>query len=379
MGVADQVKKWRMAQKQRSGGMSNLSVWVTKADRDYLRRIFDMLANPETGAPYRTLVSSWVNRRRPVASVAQGFSYRIEIDAPHVGHSGFYWPIGGRIVGPFETWIELTPEDADEADRVCQKAIDTALEDHLREKGLLGKVVDRVGVACEPDFAQPGYPQGTDNIVIRPQTDEEFQENEDEIKRHLYRLADARVAKLEAPHGSENLEHILEFSSYNGIMSRCHLFTGTHQGQPFAAFGQIRGSLCSPTNHIEELARVVWRDKFPKADPQNIIWYDCILPSMGNKAAIRRVTFDRVSSRRFEDPHWTGTGLPEIPPVLVGEMLPLLRKSKRHPDFTNPEVFESLAIFWQMQTRHGILQFCSSECEMSDLRLACDAGDDAFR
>lgn len=84
MGVADQVKKWRAAQKQRAGGMSNLSVWVTKADRDYLRGIFDMLADPETGEPYRTIVSRWIRRRRPVARVAEGFSYRIEVDVLNV-------------------------------------------------------------------------------------------------------------------------------------------------------------------------------------------------------------------------------------------------------------------------------------------------------
>lgn len=58
-GVAEQVKAWRDEKREAYGGMSNMSVWVRKDQRDELRFIFDALADPELGSLHRLDRDAW--------------------------------------------------------------------------------------------------------------------------------------------------------------------------------------------------------------------------------------------------------------------------------------------------------------------------------
>tara|TARA_R110002074_G_scaffold98565_2_gene213341 strand:+ start:2291 stop:2548 length:258 start_codon:yes stop_codon:yes gene_type:complete len=58
-GSSEQVKAWRDEKRESYGGMSNMSVWVRKDQRDDLRFIFDALADPELGSLHRRDMDAW--------------------------------------------------------------------------------------------------------------------------------------------------------------------------------------------------------------------------------------------------------------------------------------------------------------------------------
>lgn len=346
--------------------MTQVSVWVQRDQRDLLRKVFDLLADPYKGEYYRTIVWRWTQRKRPIRSIFEGFGNTLEVDAPSVGDYGYHWPIGGRVYGTQGTWIELSPEEVVDVKRRVANAVDKALDDYLREHSLLGKIRDTTGVAQNAYCTEAEHSPSKGDVISRPRSDDDFQENEDKIVRAIQRMVIEKVAKWETPLGSEDRAHIFEFESYNGIMSRCHLFKGVDEGKYFAAFGHIDGSLQKPTNSIEFLAETVWNQSGFHCSEQEVLWYDCT-PRDGMNPRIARVVFDTVSKGKFEGPKWFATKDEKIPQILIDEMVPLLRKSKRHPDNTNLEILDRLAIFWQIQDRNGVLQFCSSECDMSEL------------
>lgn len=269
MALVGRMRKWREAQRQRAGGMTQLTIWVPTRAAEYLRDIFGRLADPsERGEDYRLIVAPWIRRRRVVGERFPGTDFSAEIDLPYHGPHWFMRPAGGRVTGSYDTWIELTPVEANEISLLCKGAVSKALSSWLRERDLYGKVCDHTGVALDPDFTQPGYPPREDESVIRPTTDAEFEENEAKIAREVEREA------LQSRRHPTDDPTVAYYEGFHKVPSRCHVVHRREGKRVLFALGHIQHGGTSPTNMIEELAVEMWKRFYPKERFKTIEWFD---------------------------------------------------------------------------------------------------------
>lgn len=249
--------------------MTQLTTWVPSRSAEYLKGIFGRLADPsERGEDYRLVASFWSRRRRVVGERFPGTDFSAEVDLPYHGPHWFMRPAGGRVTGSYDTWIELTPGEAGEVSLLCKAAVSKALSDWLRERDLYGKLRDHVGVALDPVFAQPGYPPGEGQSVIRPATDTGFEENEAKIAREVEREAlQSRIHPTDDP-------TVVYYEGFHGVPSRCHAVHRRIGDRVLFALGHIQHGGTSPTNMIEELMVEMWKRFYPKDRFERIEWFD---------------------------------------------------------------------------------------------------------
>jgi hypothetical protein len=286
VALVGRMREWREAQRQKAGGMTQLTVWVPNRSAAFLREIFGRLADPgERGSDYRLVTSFWTGRRRAIRDRFPGFDFSAEIDLPFCGPHWHMRPAGGRITGSCETWIELTPNEADEVSHLCRDAVSSALCGWLRARDLHGKLRDHVGVALDTDFAHPDYPAGEGKSVIRPETDAAFEENEAKIAREVEREA------LQSRRHPTDDPTVVYYEGFHKIPSRCHAVHRRVGDRILFALGHIQYGGTSPTNMIEELAVEMWKRFYPKDRFDSIEWYDAwpVTYSLTDKFHMQRV------------------------------------------------------------------------------------------
>lgn len=284
------MKQWREAQRQRAGGMVEITTWVPQRAAKFLKEIFGRLGDPgERGDSYRLLVSSWGKRRRVVGAEYLGTSYSAEIDLPYVGPHWHLRPAGGRVMGSFETWIELTPDEAAEVSALCQEAISKALDEWLAKRELVGTVRDHVGVALDPDFAQTGYQLRSSDSLFRPESEEEFAKNEAEIAQGVAETA----AKSRLHHTDDPT--IVYYPGFLGVPSRCHAIHRWHDGVVLFALVHVPNGGTSPTNMMGELTRRMHKTFYPDVPISKIQWFDVFQLSWesAQDLHINRVDFEK--------------------------------------------------------------------------------------
>ena len=339
MALVGRMREWREAQRQRAGGMTQLTTWVPSRSAKFLKEIFARLADPgERGEDYRLVVAPWRWRRRVVADRFPGINFSAEIDLPYHGPHWFTRPAGGRVTGSYETWIELTPNEAGEVSSLCRAAVSEALSGWLRERGLYGKVRDHVGVALEPDFARPGHPLGKDESVIRPATEAAFEENEAKIAREV-----EREALRSCRHPTDD-PTVVYYEGFFGIPSRCHVVHRREGNRVLFALGHIQHGGTSPTNMIEELTVEMWKRFYPEDHFDSIEWFDCWPQpfSMRGEVSVSRVILskDRKGEGR-SGPVWQPAG-PDVPKDFIDEVRRVVApKASVHPLVPSTEVPET--------------------------------------
>ena len=291
MTLASRMKTWRNARRARGGGMTQLLIWVRVRDANFLKDIFGKLADPsERGSDYRSSACQWLFRRRVPVYHFSGTSYSAEIDLPFIGPHWFRRPAGGRVTGSLGTWIELTPKEADEITLRCRSAVSNALETWLRNNSLTGQVRDHVGVAMDPDFADPDFcihhlHEG--DSVIRPADDSAFEENEARIAREVEREA------LQSCLHQDDDPTVVYYEGFFGVPSRCHAIHRREGDRIIFALVHIKHGGSSPTHMIEKLAAEMRKRFYPSIPVEKIEWYDCFMVFDHEAARINRVIIDQ--------------------------------------------------------------------------------------
>lgn len=329
MALVSRMQEWREAQRQRAGGMTQITTWVPTRSAEYLKGIFARLADPgERGEDYRRVASSWTRRRRVVGERFHGTDFFAEVDLPFHGPHWFTRPAGGRVAGSCDTWVELTPNEADEVSLLCKVAVSKALSDWLRAHELHGKLRDHTGVALNTDFARPGYKLGEDETVIRPVDDAAFEENEAKIAREVEREA------LQSRKHPNDDPTVVYYEGFHKIPSRCHAVHRRDGNRILFALGHIEHGGTSPTNIVEQLTVEMWKRFYPKVRFGSIEWFDAWPEhySLTGKFHMQRVLFpesERGAARG--GPVWAPLGA-NVPEDFVDEVRRAITPKTSEPD-----------------------------------------------
>ncbi len=301
MVLIGRMREWREAQRQKAGGMTQLTTWVPSRSAEYLKGIFARLADPgERGEDYRLITSFWTRRRRVVGERFFGTSFSAEIDLPYYGPHWFMRPAGGRVTGSYDTWVELTPNEADEVSLLCKEAVSKALSDWLRGHNLYGKLRDHVGVALNPVFAQPCYQPDEGESVIRPADYAAFEKNEAEIAHEVERAA------LQSRKHPTDDPTVVYYPGFHGIPSRCHAVHRRVGDKVLFALGHIQHGGTSPTNMIEDLTVRMRKQFYPDVPFDRIEWFDAWPEhySLTNAFHMQRVLFPKDEKGSYGGPVW---------------------------------------------------------------------------
>ncbi len=333
MALVGRMREWRETQRRRAGGMTQLTTWVPTRAAEYLKEIFARLADPAgRGEDYRLVVVPWIRRRRVVGERFSGTNFSAEIDLPFHGPHWFMRPAGGRVTGSYDTWVELTPNEADEVSLLCMEAVSKALSGWLREHELYGKLRDHTGVALDPEFAQPGYSPRKDESVIRPADYAAFTENEAKIAREVEREA------LQSRRHATDDPTVVYYEGFHKIPSRCHAVHRREGKRVLFALGHIQHGGTSPTNTIEDLTAEMRRRFYPKEHFENIEWFDAWPAhySLTDKFHIQRVLFPKdTKDGDRSDPVWVPVGL-DVPQDFVDEVCRAITPRAAGPSTSGP-------------------------------------------
>jgi hypothetical protein len=223
-----------------------------------------------------------------------------EIDLPTLGTEWYSRPAGGRVFDVEGTWIELSPDEAQEVEDACRVAVSHALEEWLAAKNLKGKVIDKVGVAIGNYLP---FRPGPNDILLRPADDDEFERNEVEIAQAV------RDAALKSRLHPTDDPTVVYYPGIGGLPSRCHAIHQKVGDRILFALVHIPNGGTSPTNMINELTKRMHRQFYPGLKMKDIEWFDCwALPwESADEPTIARV----IEGERGE-PNWLAPGdLPE--------------------------------------------------------------------
>src|SRR5437588_8836321 len=171
----NRMKLWRLKKKsQEAGLLTQVCVWAPAAEAELARKICARVAEPtERGAALRGQLFKQLGRRRTIAHEWEGFSAAFELDLPHAGPHWFLKNIGGRILGPMRTHVELSPQEADELKDRLRRRCQDEIEAWLKENDLFNRLRDNTGVVTDPAWADPS----------RPDSDAAFAANEAKLAR----------------------------------------------------------------------------------------------------------------------------------------------------------------------------------------------------
>jgi hypothetical protein len=217
------TREWR--QRQRSCGLVQVNTWVPREYAQPLRKIFNMLGDPDwRGSALRSVVAHWLWRRRPVASRLLGNDgYTIEIDAPEVDDGRELIPIGGRISSP-HTFVELTPREAADLKRDLQEAVAQVASNFITGRDLDKNLRDRTGVLLL-DVAPHHTGQRPSDLKVydvdRPESTAQFEAREAAVMSSIFDTPD-KVAIEEIDDGL----YELCYEGGTGMPSRALLFFG---------------------------------------------------------------------------------------------------------------------------------------------------------
>jgi hypothetical protein len=263
----NRMRLWRAKKmSQEAGRLLQICVWTPERSVALTREICSRVAEPNArGQQLRNALIKQTNRRRTVAYEWHGFSAQVEIDYPLVGPWWYMKSIGGRIMGPSETHIELTPEEADDVKDRLRRACQREVENWLWEHGLQHQVRDNTGVVTG-NFA-PSDPS-------RPPNEEAFAENEAAIAKAI---TEAAIQSRKPP---VNDPSVIEYEGVNGFPSFCQIAHRRQSERVQFALIHMNNGGTSPTNIFESLATHLRQKFYPNVDAGKIDWFDVYPPDV---------------------------------------------------------------------------------------------------
>lgn len=219
-------REWRARRRQDPGGLTQVITWVPRDYAEPLRKIFQLLGDPDwRGRAYRDAVAFWLYRRRPAPARMIGDSYQVEIDNPQLDNGRETIPIGGRVFGPDGTFVELTPDEASVLSNELRRVTDETTQKFLSSRSLDHTLRDFTGVL--PAEAAPhhhfGYrpPKLTRYEVDRPESDEQFQARDCAVIAEIT----AVPARVEITSVAPKL-YELSYAGSAGVPGRCLAYIG---------------------------------------------------------------------------------------------------------------------------------------------------------
>jgi len=296
----NRMRLWRSKKtSQEAGRQTQVCVWTPEQDAELVRQLCTRLAEPsERGSSLRSVLMKQLNRRRTIGDTWSAGGWTVEFDRPFVGPWWFMRQIGGRIIGPLETHIELQPEEANELNLRLDKLIAREIEAWASEKKFYGTMRDDTGVILSESLTLPHE----DRVIRRPASDAEFAANEARIARTIH---DAAIAYRKPPFKDSSL---IEFEGAFGFPSFCQIAHRQHQGRVQFALIHMPNGGSSPTNMVESLATLMRLRFYPKLDPGLIDWFDVVPPGtydMFREIVIHAVTLQHANGV-YSDPDWSG-------------------------------------------------------------------------
>jgi hypothetical protein len=223
---ATRNREWRARRRQDPGGLTQIITWVPRDYAEPLRKIFQLLGDPDwRGRAYRDAVAFWLYRRRPAPARIIGDAYTIEIDNPRIDNGRETIPIGGRVFGPDGTLVELTPDEAGVLSSELRRITDETAQKFLSSRNLDHTLRDFTGVLpaeVAPHHAGYRPPNLTRYDVDRPESDEQFQARDAAVVAEITAIpARVEVATVVAPKLYE-----LSYAGSAGVPSRCLAYIG---------------------------------------------------------------------------------------------------------------------------------------------------------
>ncbi len=241
------------------------------------------------------------------------------------GPHWFLKNIGGRIIGPERTHVELTPQEADELQHRLRRCCQDEIEAWLKDKRLFDRVRDNTGVVTG-DHARED--------PNRPEDDAAFAANEARIAKAVTEWA---VASRRPP-GSD--PSIVQYEGVAGYPSFCQV-VHRRQGDrvQFAVIHMPNGGT-TPTNMIESLATFLRQKFYPDVEAGHIDWFDVRPPEIyfTRELNITTVTMQHANGV-YSNPKWhdvTGNVAPDWQ-VMIEETISKARAARRQAEESQPE------------------------------------------
>jgi hypothetical protein len=291
----NRMRLWRVKKmSQEAGRLVQICVWTPEQDAVLTREICARVAEPNTrGKDLRNALRKQIERRRTICHEWQGFSSQVEIDYPFVGPWWYLRNIGGRIIGPGDTHVELSPDEADDLKdrlrRCCQREIDAWLQEHQ----LRNEIRDSTGVVVG-DFAPKDENRPTDDTA--------FGENEAAIAKAIAETA-FRTRKPPV-----NDPSVIEYEGVNGFPSFCQIAHRKRGDRVQFALIHMSNGGTSPTNVFESLATHLRQRFYPNVDPGKIEWFDVHPPEVYD---VLPLTITSVTMKHanyvYSHPEWHST------------------------------------------------------------------------
>lgn len=293
---------WRSKKMTKEAGrQTQICVWTPEREAELTREICTRVAEPsERGSALRSVLRQQLNRRRTVYDQWLGGEWKLEIDGPFVGPWWYMRHIGGRVLGPRGTHIELSPEEAEalkkHMSRVCEKEIKT----WVGERKLTRIRRDDTGVVIKPHQYSPSGDKNSADAP-RPEDDAAFAINEAKIARAVLEAArQDRKPPFEDP-------SVIEYEGVSGFPSFCQIAHRKRQGRIQFALIHMTDGGTSPTNMVESLATLLRHEFYPKLDPALIDWFD-VIPTdtylARNELSIDSVVMQHANGV-YSDPEWS--------------------------------------------------------------------------
>lgn len=298
----NRMRFWRAKKmSQEAGRLTQICVWAPEQDAELVRKICTRVAEPTArGQELRGSLIQQLDRRRTIYAKWSGFSWEAEFDYPFVGPWWYMRNIGGRVTGPGDTLIELSPEEAEELKDRLKRACSKEIESWVKQQKLTGCVRDNTGVI-------------TDDMVVknllkdapeRPADEAAFAANEARIARSVTEAARRyRKPPLKDP-------SVVEYEGIGGFPSFCQV-AHRRQGDrvQFALIHMANGGT-SPTNMFEALATYMRQRFYPDVDASHIDWFDVFPPGLyrWTETVINAVTLQQANGI-YSDPDWSAADI----------------------------------------------------------------------
>jgi len=222
---ATRNREWRARRRQDPGGLTQIITWVPRDYAEPLRKIFQLLGDPDwRGRAYRNAVAHWLYRRRPASSRMTGDVYQAEIDSPGIDNGREIIPIGGRVFGPEGTFVELTPDEAGVLSSELRRITDETAQKFLSSRNLDHTLRDFTGVVrAEVAAHHAGHrpPKITRYDVDRPDSDEQFKARDAAVVAEITNVPERVDVTTVAPRLYE-----LSYAGDAGVPSRCLAYIG---------------------------------------------------------------------------------------------------------------------------------------------------------
>lgn len=291
----NRMRLWRSKKmSQEAGRLVQICVWTPERAAALTREICNRVAEPNArGEELRNTLRKQTERRRTVGYEWRGFSAQVEIDRPLIGPWWHLMNIGGRILGPDDTHIELSPEEAralsERLSRCCQREIEAWLDEHKLRR----QVRDHTGVVVG-NFA-PSDPN-------RPSDEDSFAENEATIAKAI---TEAALRSRKPP---VNDPSVIEYEGVSGFPSFCQIAHRKQGDRVQFALIHMKNGGTSPTNMFESLATHLRQRFYPNVDAGKIDWFD-VFPA--DVYVLMPFTIDSVVMKHvngvYSHPEWHST------------------------------------------------------------------------